>query len=185
MKGFGYVCLLPLMAVSACHRAPQAKSPDPSAQVSAMIDNLYKAVVARRPRSIPDRKIFGPYLSKGLLHGFDLDDACFDRWNRANPDPNLKPPVGLIEFGVFSGGVADGEPQTFHVEKVEAEKDGSYHALVTLTYAEPTFKQTWQVAPVVIRENGRFVVNDVIYLKQQDQDEDRLSHVLIEDCHGY
>jgi hypothetical protein len=182
MKSLKYICLLPLLAVSACHPAPPNKPPDPSAQVSAMIDSLYKQVLARHPLGIPDRKVFGPYLSKGLLHGFDLDNACFDRWSRANPGDDLKPPFGTLELGVFSGGVEEAGPQTFHIEKVEAEKDGSYRALVTLTYAEPSFKLTWQVAPIVIPENGRFVVNNVIYLKQDNLDEYRLSDTLIEDC---
>jgi len=149
-----------------------------------MIDSLYKQVVARHPLGLPDRKVFGPYLSKELLHGFDLDDACFDRWHRANPGDDLKPPFGTLELGVFSGGVEQAGPQTFHIEKVEADKDGAYRALVTLTHAEPTFKLTWQVAPVVIRESGRFVVDDVIYLKQENQDEERLSSILVADCRG-
>lgn len=184
MKRSWCICLVPLMAVSACAPAIPREKP-PTVQVAAMVDSLYKEVVARHPFSIPDRKVFGPYLSKRLLHSFDLEDACFDRWRRANPDPNLKPEVGLIEFRVFSGGFADGSPQAFQIAKVETEKDGSYRAHVKLTYAEPSFKQTWYVEPVVIRENGRFVVDDVVYLKQDDVDETRLSEVIKEDCKGY
>jgi hypothetical protein len=184
MKGFTCIRLFSLLAVSACHQAPQDKPPDPSAQVSAMIDNLYKEVVARHPLGLPDRKVFGPYLSKGLLHGFDLDAACFDRWRRANPDPNLKPAFGTLELGAFSGGVDETSPQAFRIENIETEKDGSSRLRVRLTDTEPTYTLTWSVVAVVIRENGRPVVDDVIYLKQQDRDEERLSEVLAGDCEG-
>ena len=178
------VFLPPLLVMSACGQViSQDKSPVPSAQAAAMVDSLYKVVVARHPLGTPDRKVYGPYLSKGLLHSFDVEDACFDRWRRANPDPNLKPPVGLFEFGVFSGG-NDGEPQTFRIEKVEPEKDGSYRAHVKLTHIEESYKQTWYVVVVVILENGRPVVDDVIYLKQVDRDEIRLSEVLKLGCKG-
>nr|WP_299850782.1 hypothetical protein [Sphingomonas bacterium] len=54
-----------------------------------------------------------------------------------------------------------------------------------LTYAEPTFKLLWRVAVVVLREKGRPVVDDVIYLKDHDNlDEGRLSEVLAQECKG-
>ncbi len=149
-----------------------------------MVDRLYKEVVVRHPLGTPDRKVFGPYLSKALRHGFDVDDACFDRWRRANPDPDLKPGIGLLEFGVFSGGVDDTEPQSFQVEKVEPGKDGSYRADVKLTRSEASAKQTWHVVAVVIFEDGRAVVDDVLYLKQDDRAETRLSGILARDCKG-
>lgn len=183
MKILCCVPLLPLLSVSACSQAvPQGQPSAPPVQVAAMVDHLYKEVVARHPLSIPNRKIFGPYLSRGLLHSFDVDNACFDRWNRANPDPNLKPAVGLIEFGFFSGGSEEAEPQAFHIEKLETEKDGSYRAHVKLTYTDASDKLNWNVVAVVITENGRLVVDDVIYLKQEDRDETRLSEILKQDC---
>jgi len=117
-----------------------------------------------------------------LLHSFDVEDACLDRWRRANPDPNLKPDVGLLEFGVFSGGVDDTEPQAFQIEKVEPGNDGSFRVHVKLTHSEDLYKQTWNVVAVVIIENGRPVVDDVLYLKQNDRDEARLSAILTQDC---
>src|SRR3569623_886131 len=184
MKYLRCMCLFPLLIMSACGQViSQDKSPGSSVEAAAMVDSLYKVVVARHPLGTPDRKVYGPYLSKGLLHSFDVEDACFARWRRTNPDPNLKLPVGLFEFGVFSGG-SDGEPQTFRIEKVEPEKDGSYRAHVKLTHTEESYKQTWHVVVVVTLENGRPVVDDVIYPRQVDGDEIRLSEVLGLDCKG-
>lgn len=185
MKRLWCVLLSPLLASSACGQATsQDKSSLPSVQVAAMVDSLYKEVVARHPLGTPDRNVYGSYLSKGLLHRFDADDACFDRWRRANPDPNLKPGVGLLEFGVFSGGVDDTEPQAFRIEKVEPEKGGSYRVHVKLAHSEELYKQTWNVVAVVILENGRPVVDDLLYLKQDDRAETRLSEILTQDCKG-
>lgn len=183
MKHLWYVFLSPLLAVSACGQfSSQDKRPISSVKVAGMVDRLYKEVVVRHPLGTPDRKVFGPYLSKGLLHSFDLDDACFDRWRRANPDPNLKPDVGLLEFRVFSGGAEDTIPQAFQIEKVETEKGGSYRVHVKLTQSWTDNKMIWYVVAVVIVENGRPVVNDVIYLKHADFDEEILSNILIGDC---
>jgi hypothetical protein len=56
---------------------------------------------------------------------------------------------------------------------------------VKLTYAEATFKLLWRVAVVVVREKGRPVVDDVIYLKDDDNPEEwRLSEVLARECKG-
>jgi hypothetical protein len=185
MKCLRWVRFLPLLGVSACDPATRQDKPHvQSTQVAEMADSLYKEVVARRPLSTPDRKVFGPYISRGLLHSFDLDDACFDRWRRANPDPNLKPVVGLIEFPVFSRGAQGDDPQVFHIENVQPQKDGSYRVRINLTHSEASYKQSWEVVVVAILENGRPVVDDLIYLKQGDMDEARLSEILKEDCKG-
>lgn len=183
MKHVFCVCLLPLLAASPCGQVvSQNQSPTPAVQIAAMIDSLYNEVVTRHPLGTPDRKIFGPYISRKLLRSFDADDACAIAWSRRNPDLNIKPEVGMIEFGVFSGGVDETEPQAFHIEKVEADKDGSYRVLVKLTHTESSYKLTWYVVAVVVRENGRFVVDDMLYLKQEDRDASRLSKEIKEDC---
>lgn len=144
-----------------------------------MVTNFYKEVVARHPIvGLSDRNVFAPYLSKDLLHRFDDNSACFDDWARQNPGTTGKPPFAM-ELGIFSGDNERSEPQTFHIEKTEPGKDGSSLVYVKLTYTEPTFKLLWYVAVIVVRENGRPVVNDVIYLKDEDQpEESRLSQAL-------
>jgi hypothetical protein len=46
-------------------------------------------VVVRHPLGIPygaDMNIFAPYLSKTLLHRFDVSNACFADWRKRIPD---------------------------------------------------------------------------------------------------
>jgi hypothetical protein len=59
------------------------------------------------------------------------------------------------------------EPRSFQIAKTELEKDGSSHVSVRLTWGDPPDKPlTWYVAAVVVRENGRSAVDDVLYERQ-------------------
>jgi hypothetical protein len=158
-------------------------------QPEALVRSLYRQVLARHPLGIPygaDMKVFAPYLSKTLLHRLDLNDACFADWQQQNPDPNLKPPVGMIENGIFSGGDLRAEPQAFHIERTESETDGSFRVYVRLTWGTPPEKPLiWRVAAVVVPETGHFVVDDVLFLKDKDRGVDwRLSEALAAGCDG-
>lgn len=178
--------LLPLLTVPAWGQALQQGKPSaPPDRPDAMVDSLYKEVVARHPLGVPDLNVFGPYLSKKMLHRFDLARACFDGWRRENPDPNLKPPSLFIEYGFFSGDSEESEPQTFRIEDTESRKDGSYRVRVKLTWADASNKLAWHVVAVVVQENGRPVVGDMLYLKDNDRDVGwRLSKLLTQGCKG-
>ena len=158
-------------------------------QPEALARSLYQQVVARRPVGIPwgaDWKIFAPFLSKALIHRIDQALACGDDWDRKNPDPNLKPEVAWLELGLFSGGDDEDELRNFKVEKTEPERDGSFYVHVTLTWGWPPEKP-WisHVAVILVRENGRLVVNDVTYLKDNGMDvEYQLSKALSDGCDG-
>jgi hypothetical protein len=190
MKFLRCVCLLPLLTALAWgQNAPQGKPSVLPNRPDALVSSLYGQVVARHPLGIPygaDMKVFAPYLSKGLLHRFDVNNACFADWRKRNPDPSLKPPVGLIENGVFSGGDEEAQPGAFQIERAAPEKDGSSRVYVRLTVGDPPDKPlVWQVAVVVVRENGHYVVDDVIYLKDKNNPTDvRLSKLLSEGCNG-
>ena len=186
MKRLWCVCLMPLLMVSAWGQAaPQGTPSALPDQPDAVVDSFYKMVVARHPLGIPDMDVFGPYLSKQLLHGFDLSKACFEDWRREHPDPKLKPPVSLADYAIFSGGNRDADAQTFHIERTEADQDGSYRVHVKFIWEDASNRLTWRVAAVVVRENGRPVVDDVLYLKGNDQDIDlRLSELLKLGCKG-
>lgn len=164
-----------------------AQSPPPSAErADVMVGRLYAQVVARQPRGTlagADRKIFAPYLSKALLHRFDLNDACIGDWLRKYPDPNLKPP-GPFEDGLFSGSSEKGHPKDFHIERTEPGKDGSFRVYVKLTWLDP-YDLTWYVAAVAVPENGRLVLDNVLYLKNKKGDvEYRMWDVLSAGCNG-
>jgi hypothetical protein len=170
---------------------------------AALIQSLYRQVAARTPSGIPtgaDWKIFAPYMSKTLLHRIDEFDACVADWDRhqdlKNPE---KAPFGIFESGMFSGGNERGEPRSFHVERTQSQQDGSTRVYVKLAWweapANPPDKYRttidkpyiWHVAPIVVRENDRLVVVDVIFLKDPKDDDDveyRLSQTLSEGCKG-
>jgi hypothetical protein len=190
MKRLRHVCLLPLIAVSIWARAVAQGQPSaPPKGADVLVSRLYEQVVARHPLGIPygaDMKIFAPYLSKGLLHRFDLTVACVKDWHRQNPDPNLKPTVGMFEDGIFSGGSEEAEPTAFHVMRTEPRTDGSSRVYVRLTWQDPVNRPIfWDVAAVVVPENGRLVVDDVIHLKESKGDVDwTLSQGLSAECNG-
>jgi hypothetical protein len=157
-------------------------------QPEALVKSLYAQVLARHPLGIPedaDMKIFAPYLSKALLHRIDLAIDCGADWHRQNPEPHLKPEVGWLELGPFSGENERASPQTFGIERTQPEKDGSFHVYVRLTRTDSEGRPSnWSVAAIVTKESGQFVVDDVIYLKDQDYDESRLSEALSAGCSG-
>lgn len=190
MKPLRCVCLLPLLtALMLAQNGPQGQPSALPRQPDALVSHLYKQVVVRHPLGIPygaDMKVFAPYLSRGLLHRFDLNNACFADWHKRNPDPSLKPPVGLIENGVFSGGDEEAQPGAFQIERTESGKDGSSRVYVRLTVGDPPGKPlVWYVAAVVVHENGRAVVDDVLYLKDKNGEvESRLSKELSSGCDG-
>jgi hypothetical protein len=139
---------------------------------------------AQQPRSARPEPLHGSgsssptwYLDRGAM-------ACDDDWVRQNRDPSAKPPG--LEGGLFTGDDLRAEPQAFHIERVQAEKDGSVRVNVKLTHNERGESPwTWRVAAILVRENGHFVVDDVIYLKDSPQDVDvRLSEYLSQGCDG-
>lgn len=155
----------------------------------AVVRSLYRQVVARHPIGIPsgpEMRIFAPYLSETLLHRIDLARACGDDWDRKHPDPNLKPPFAWLESGLFSGDDEQAEPLAFSIETTEPEKDGSFRVYVRLTWEEsPVPPWIWQIAAIVSRKNGHFVIDDVLYLKDKNRRADsRLSEYLSAGCDG-
>jgi hypothetical protein len=158
-------------------------------QPEAMVRSLYREVVARKVVGIPsEAKLapFIPYLSKALLHRIELAIACSDDWDKQHPDPlSSKPPFAWLESGLFSGDDERASPRTYHIEGSHRERDGSLRVYVRLTWGSSEDRFIWRVAVIVVREDGRSVVDDVIYLKEDDQDVDRrLSQYLSAGCNG-
>jgi hypothetical protein len=169
--------------------AAQSKPDEISEHSYALVSSLYEQVVVLHPLGIPygaNKKVFAPYLSKALLHKFYVNKQCFADWRRRNPDPSLKPPIGMIEDGIFSGGDERAAPNSFHIERIEPGKDGSSRAYVRLAWDDPSNKPfIWHVAVIVLLENGRPVVDDVLYLKEKKGDvESSLSKSLSSGCRG-
>jgi len=167
---------------------PQAGPTSRADQPEAIVRSLYKQVVAHHPLGIPEgeeMKIFAPYLSKTLLHRMDLAIGCSADWRRQYPEPDLKPELGWLELGPFSGENERASPQTFTIENTLSDKDGSVHVYVRLARTYPEGRPSiWHVVAVVVQEKDRFVVDDVIYLKDEDYDESRLSDGISAGCEG-
>jgi hypothetical protein len=167
---------------------PQGKPPSMPNQPEAVVRSLYREVVARHPVGIPedaDMKIFAPHLSKALLHRIDLAVACSADEARQHPDPNLKPEIAWLEAGLFSGDDEQASPRAFHIERTQRKGDGSFRVYVRLTWGSHSKPWIWRVAAIVIRENDHFVVDDVIYLKDENRDVDsQLSEYLSAGCEG-
>lgn len=162
---------------------------DLSSQAEIPVQRLYRQLVSRPVGGIPTperMKSLSPYLSSSLLHSITQARACGGDWFRLHPQDDVKAPLAWLEFGLFSGANDRTGPRAFQIEKMELKNDASFRAYVRLTGGIPPEKPwTWQVAAVVVSENKHFVINDVIYLKDQDIDtETRLSEVLTRGCDG-
>jgi hypothetical protein len=163
-------------------------------QPAALVQSLYGQVVARHPSGLPhgaDMDVFAPYLSKRLLHRIDLASACWRDWTRQDQERMLmkdqipeKAPFGWAESGLFSGSAERTEPDAFVIERTGSEKDGSIRVYVRLTLSSPP-PETWEVAAVLVREDGHFAVDDVIYMDDKGHDNGwRLSKLLSHGCDG-
>ena len=186
---FPSLMLLIAASLAPAQTAPQTQPASPANRPAALVQSLYTQVVVHHPMGVPEgenMKIFAPYLSKGLLHRMDLAIACVNDWHRQNPEPHMKPELGWLELGPFTGGNERALPQTFLIERTQSEKDGSFRVYVKLTRSTPHENPlTWRVAAVVVRENGQFVLDEIIYLKDEELGvEDRLSKELSAGCDG-
>jgi len=186
-----FLQLTPILALG--QLAHERTAPDVPQDAGEMVRSLYSEVVARHPIGIPkdgDMKALAPYLSTALLREIDLAHACEDDYYRHHQTPNRKPPIEWLEFGLFTGGVEEAAPGSFHVLATEPQKDGSLRVYVELiiVYGLPANPEpaVWHVAARVVREEGQFRVDDVVFLKDYSTltNEFRLSEVLRSGCNG-
>jgi len=129
---------------------------------------------------------FAPYLSQSLLHRIDSALACERDYYQTHQNIKEKPEIDWLEFGLFTGGNEKVSPDTFRVERTQSEEDGSFRIFVRLTWGPSSKPWIWQVAARVVREQGRFAVDDVIFLKDENtlDPEARLSEILMSGCSG-
>jgi hypothetical protein len=160
-----------------------------SREVEAPVQKLYQQLMSRPVGGIPAperMKLFSPYLSSALLHRIAQARACSNDWFRVHPRNDVKPPFAWGEFGLFSGADDRSGPDTFQIEKVDPGNDSVFRVYIMLTESNPPAKPwTWHVADEVKREGGRYVIDDVIFLRDKDVDtETRLSQILATGCDG-
>jgi hypothetical protein len=86
---------------------------------------------------------------------------------------------------MFTGANERTSPGTFRVENTTAERDGSFQILVSFTYLPQDGSGAWLVVDTLVREDGRFVVNEVTFPKEGTEKTDwTLSQMLSEGCAG-
>jgi hypothetical protein len=162
---------------------------DSTSQAEIAVRKLYQQLISQPIGGIPSperMELLSPFLSISLLHRISQTRACGDDWLRQHPQSDIKAPFAWGEFGLFSGADDRSGPDTFQIEKMESENDGSVRAYVSLTERDsPEKPWTWRVADIVKREGGRYVIDDVIFPKDKDiNTETRLSEVLRSGCDG-
>jgi hypothetical protein len=163
----------------------------------SVVRDLYQQLVVRRPLGIPkgaDKAAIWPFLSKGLIRRLDAAQTCEDDYFRQHKGEEGKPRFGWLETGLFSGANERGIPAEAVVERTKPQKDGSFHVYVRLTYKEssetygrtpdPANKFHWHVAAVVISEDGRFVVDDVLLFKDESTKTESRPAVSFPGCDG-
>jgi hypothetical protein len=153
-----------------------------------LVRSLYHEVVVRAPSGLLDgsnMRVFAPYLSKSLLRKIEVARGCEQDWLRQNQGKMVKAPFYWSEAGIFSGPNERTSPGDFHIESTHAEKNGVFRFVVSFNYRPIDGSGSWRVTILVVREDGRFVVDEVIFPKDEVRDVDlTLSESLSEECHG-
>lgn len=182
--------LLQLVVISVFGQAVgNAQSDGITSQPAAVVQSLYRQVIARHPLGIPSGenwKVFAPFLSRDLIRRITVARSCQNDWVRQNQGKMIKEPFAWGETGFFSGAEELSEPSSFQVQKTEANQDGSFRVYVKLTESPLNDKPwSWDVAVQVKMQERRPMIDDVAYLKGDDvPTEYRLSKILTEGCNG-
>ena len=184
-----YVVLLFLATAWAIGRPAHTTQPTiPANRPEAVVSRLYHEVVVRAPSGLlngSEMRIFAPFLSRSLRRKIEVTSACERDWLRQNRGRMVKAPFSWSEAGIFSGPNERTSPGDFHIESTQAEKTGTFRVVVRFTYRPIDGPGSWRVVAIVVREDGRFVVDEVIFPKGETKDVDRtLSQILSQGCEG-
>ena len=184
-----YISIFLLVTLLGYGQVPeQQRRIESPVQAEIPVRGLYRWLVSQQIEGFPtpkNMKVLSVYLSNSLIHSINQARACHDDWFRLHPKNDEKAPSTWTEFGLFSGADDRGHPQAFEIEKMEPEEDGSFRVYVRLTEGPQEKPWNWHVAVVVVSEAWKFVVNDVIFLRDKDvETESRLSEVLTVGCDG-
>jgi hypothetical protein len=181
------LCLSTLLLATA-HGASWQQQDKELADAKRQVTDLYTQVIARRPLGIPwgeNKKVFSPYLSKALHGRLNVALECARDWHRQYPSRDLKPEVAWLELGIFSGDAERTAPRKFEIDSVTPMGKGVTRVVLRLHTGEPGYPvETWLVAATMVLENGRPVLDDVIYQPDIYGNNQRLSGALSEGCRG-
>jgi hypothetical protein len=85
---------------------------------------------------------------------------------------------------MFSGANERTSPGQFHIESIRKAKDGTFQVVVGLAYRAVDGSGSWRVTDRVIREEGHFVIDDVLFPKDGTEVGFTLTDTLSEGCNG-
>jgi hypothetical protein len=147
MRSAGVVISLVLLGTPALARSP--------ASPGTMVSRFYARYVQLRPAGLPtpeQQKELAPYLSRRLLGMMDAARAYSEKAAKAHPDE--KPPFvdGCLFASLFEG------PKTFRIGRTVAEGEG---AKVQVHFSAGK-GVAWEDEVLVTREDGRYVIDDVL-----------------------
>ena len=122
---------------------------------ASVVRGFYAKYLELAPAGLPSvaqQKALAPYLSKRLLGLMDAARAYQDQEAKAHPDE--KPPFvdGCLFASLFEG------PKAFEVGRAVADGPG-FKVPVHFTYEKDV---AWDDAVIVAREDGRYVIDDVV-----------------------
>jgi hypothetical protein len=157
------------LAVQAAARQPQVLA----------VEAFYAHIIEHHPLGLPQgevKRTLWPLLSKRLARRLDVLQACEDDYFRRNRQvleaEQLKPGIGWLEYGLFSGGNESALPAEVEVTRVEPAGAGRSRVHLRFTYREtfetygrppnPDNVHRWTGIAVVVTEAGRSAIDDYI-----------------------
>lgn len=146
-----------------------------------VVQRFYESVIRDHPIGIPknqERRTLWPLMSARLRRHLDGLQACEDDYFRRHKAvleaEQLKPEIGWLEYGLFSGGEEMALPAEAVIARVEPAGQAAFRVHVTFTYKEtattalrppdPANTFHWSGIVVVASEGGRYVFDDFIPL---------------------
>lgn len=123
-----------------------------------VVRQFYRTYLRDRAPGLPDGRqleAIAPYLSRRLKRQIDAALQHRDAFMKENPDE--KPP--FVDGDHFSS-LFEG-PRVFEVVRTTRAADGRWH--VRVRFRRDAVTPPWEDVVVVTREDGRYVVDDVVY----------------------
>lgn len=129
-----------------------------------------------------ERRVLAPLLSKRLLQQLDDVRACQADWYRQQPkDTTDKPP--FVDCCLLSG-TPDGAPTSFKIAATKELAGGRYEVTVDYERKDATGVIRWREALIVIREESRYVIDDVLFEAGDPERQSVLSKSFGDVCRG-
>jgi hypothetical protein len=186
--------VVPLVALLSA-ASPVPPSPE------AVVRQFYAVIIKHHPLGLPTgpvKRELMPYLSARLSGVLVQLQACEDdyyrRYRRRLEAEQLKPSIGWLEEGLFSGGSEEAIPAEVVVSAARRLPDGRLRAEVEFTYRDtyetygrpPDPKNTfkWRGAVVLAQEGTRYLIDDYVPIDHDTGTDRRALSQSFDECRG-